>query len=104
MEIDLSELLKNRLILTLPHVDMPDGPTWDDRVRRAQFIRDCVVEKEEELLDHKMALITKIKRKLLELNMEVEIKLDTIKIKSSNGLEKDEIIKIISKMQSAPVP
>ena len=98
MDIDLSPFL-NSIEVIFPDIDMPDGPRWEDRVLRAKYISKIVIEKQEELLDRKMAMITKIKRKLLDLNMIVEVKLDILKIKSSSvSMTKDEIIEVIRKI------
>ena len=53
MKIDLSAYFKSQLKpLKLPPVDLPDGPTWNDRVKRAEKIAEIVVRYQEDIEEH----------------------------------------------------
>jgi hypothetical protein len=62
--INLLPYLNFKLEPKLPPLDMPDGPTWNDRVKRAEKIASIVSRVHEDLeetyLDTREALLNKI--------------------------------------------
>lgn len=75
--IDLLPYIKQHAgrfeIKSLPTVDMPDGPTWNDRVKRAEHIRAIVTrefrhhqsEYEETFLDVRDKFLSDVRRQAI---------------------------------------
>ena len=91
------KILEIKSLPSLPPVDIPDGPTWNDRVKRAEHIRDFVTrefrhhqtEYEETFLDVRDKFLADVRRQAISAGF-TDVKIEGT-ILSLKGKQTDDL-------------